>query len=586
MLKFLNISNIAVIPRLEAEFHFGLNLLTGETGAGKSIIIDALGSLLGGRVAAEMIRSGEQRAIIEGVFELSAEQDQGVGAILAEAGIDSAEDSALIVRREISAGGRSRAFLNDRSVTAATVRLLQPFLIEIQGQGEQHTLTTARTHMELLDSFAEVEELRGSVAESFARWKNAATELRSFEENLAARARAEDLLRYQLNEIERIAPRPGEDEELEKERALLAQREKVLQLRAEAYNELYESDQSALSRLASVRRALEKLAQLDAGLRPAAETLESYMRALEEVAGVLRSYGTYTDFSPARLMAVENRLVELERLIRKYGDLTGALRYGEELRAQLKELDESGEREQMLREDLERSARQYRELAGKLSAARRAAAPELERRVQAELAALAMERAQFAVSWETSAEGAAEEQYTAFISHPQGQARWTAQGIDRVEFLFSANEGEAPRPLARVASGGELSRLMLAISAVRRGEAPRRSRKRKNAGPTLIFDEVDAGIGGKVAEAIGRRLKALAATRQVLCVTHLPQIACFADHHLAITKNSLRGRAVTHVREVTGEERVRELARMLGGADDLQAARETARWLIKSARGV
>jgi DNA repair protein RecN (Recombination protein N) len=588
MLKFFNISNFAVIQRLAVEFHEGLNLLTGETGSGKSIIVDALGLLLGGRSNAAQIRTGERMALVEGVFVLKGTAEQKARQLLAEFEIEKQTDGELIIRRELYANGRSRIFIDEQSATAATLRALQPFLVEIHGQGEQRALLSAQSHLDLLDSFGGCLSLRQEVGAAYASWRAAGKALEQLERELAERNLAEDLLQYQLREIAAVNPQVGEDEELAAERKLLTHAERVLQLGAGAYAELYESDESILARLATVRRRVEDLSEIDARVGPTLEMLQNCAAALTEVAEVLRGYSEGIEFSPARLGEIEQRLLELERLKRKYSsDLQGILKVRGELLERLDKLSNLADRERLLREAQKEAASSYAASTRRLSACRVAAAPKLARRVMEDLNHVAMERARFIVSIETAKGDAVELGLQGDVvapHHPESDNEekngfFSSYGADRVEFLLSANPGENPRKLAQTASGGELSRLMLTLRTV--GTAKTKADAQPVA--TVIFDEIDVGIGGKVAEAVGRRLKALAAERQVICVTHQAQIARFADHHYVVTKAVQNERTTTTIKDLSAEERVGELARMIGGAEEAATTREAARWLLDQA---
>lgn len=583
MLKSLNIANLVIIHRLNFDLHLGLNLLTGETGAGKSIIVDALMLLLGGRGGADLIRTGEKVAVVEGLFEFGGAERAPVGAILRDAGVELEDGEAVLIRREVTAGGRSRIFVNEQSVTAATLKSLQPSLVEILGQGEQHALLGSRSHLELLDGFAGSEGLRREVSQAYARWRSASEELRALRRDESERLRLGEFLRYQIAELERANLKADEEEELAREQAVLAHAERALELCAQSYADLYEKDQSILARLAVVRRRLQDLSAIDARVAAWGELSDAAEALLGEVSEALRSYGGGIDFSAERLGELEGRMAEIEKLKRKYGrDFEGLFGLKEQLKQELEQLSTAAEREEELARRVEEEGASYVSLAGRLSELRLRAAPELEERMSEELRQLALERAHFKVSVETTAP--VENQHgTVEMRTPDEGGRhapaagcWTPSGADRVEFLLSANVGESPRPLSRVASGGELSRLMLALRTVCRGAGE------AGFGATLIFDEVDAGIGGKTAEAVGRRLKSLAAGQQVLCVTHQPQIARFADHHYVVSKGVEGGRTLTRAREVCGEERVGELARMIGGAEDVSSARETARWMLRA----
>ncbi|HEV2706067.1 MAG TPA: DNA repair protein RecN [Pyrinomonadaceae bacterium] len=571
MLKFLSIKNLAVISHLSFSLHEGLSLLTGETGAGKSIIVDALGLLLGGRGGVDLIRTGERSAAVEGHFELGGGAEAKVREVLEAAGLQFEKDEELLIRREIQESGRSRIFVNNQSVTASTLKSLQPYLLEILGQGEQHSLSLSRSQLEMLDSFAACEKLRAEVASVFDRWKSAVEALRALEINESERERVSDYLRYQIAEIEKAALQPNEDTELASEKALLAHAEKAFELCAGGYAELYESDQSVLSRLSSARKRVQELHSIDGRVAGWLETLETAALLVKDVAEGLRDYGDGVDFSPERLNHIESRLAELERLKRKYGrDLEGLIALKEELRRQLSELGSLEEKRGELSQAAEAAAREYLPLARKLSGIRRAAARRLEERVSAELGQLSMEGARFRVSFET---GESEEAC-------ENQRAWAANGIDRVEFLLSANVGEDARPLSRVASGGELSRLMLTLRIICGGADA--EEEARTQGATMVFDEIDTGIGGMTADAVGRRLKILADRRQVLCVTHQPQIARYADHHYVVSKEVEGSRTLTKMRELEADERVGELARMIGGAVEEETTRATARWMLEN----
>lgn len=582
MLKSLNISDFAVIRRLKIDFGQGLNLLTGETGSGKSIIVDALGLLLGNRASAEQVRTGEEVALVEAVFELPEDKEKRLRETLAEVGVNI-EDEALLIRREINLRGRSRIFVNDQHVTAAILRQLQPFLVEIHGQGEQRSLLSQQSHMELLDGFADCPDLVRRVAEAFSEWQAAVKALRLLQQEMINRERDTELLQFQYTEIESVGPRAGEDEELHRERKLLAHAERVQQLGAGAYAELYENDESVIARLAHIRRQLEELSGIDERAAAALEIFLSGVVSLTEVAEALRRYGDGLEVSPGRLAEVEQRLAALERLKYKYKtDLRGVIEIQAELSERLSGLTNLGEREKSLLESLKRAEAEYRSAAQLLTARRREAAPRLERRVMDDLRHVAMEQTRFIVEIETAAFDAGIEASApgaAVISRePSVQGFFTPHGADKVEFLLSANPGESPRSLSRIASGGELSRLMLTLRTV--GQGPDSSARTSE---TVVFDEIDVGIGGRVAEAVGRRLKALAKARQVLCVTHQPQIARFADHHFVVEKVLQGGRTVTTAKELQADERVGELARMIGGAETIATTREAARWLLDNA---
>ena len=587
MLKYLNIVNFAVIAKLEVEFREGFNLLTGETGTGKSIIVDALVLLLGRRVWSPVIRTGEKLAVVEGGFELVGGRRERVHSILAESGVEIGTTEDLLVRRELHEGGRSRLFVNEQTVGISTIKLIQPYLVEVLGQGEQQALAAVRSQLETLDAFAGNEELRRNTAVAFRNWREKLEALREMDRERTEREKIGDFLRFQLAEIEGVAPVMGEDERLYGQKTLLDHAEKVSELCASVYGELYEEDESILNRLGSVRRRIQELSFIGRRSVEWLELLQSALASLEEVSNGVRVYAAGIEFEPDRHAQIMNRLADLERLKRKYGpELEDVLRYGAELEERLEDVDTLEERRNALAEEAEATERTYLDLARKLSKKRHAAVPSLQKRVQEELSHLAMARARFVVSVETvdgsevgpraTVEGEVGER-----TNESGPS-FSPYGLDRVDFLLSANEGEALRPLSRVASGGELSRVMLALRTA--CYSKRRGAEDYGAG-TLVFDEVDAGIGGKTAESVGRRLRSLAVGRQVLCVTHQPQIARFGDHHFSVEKSVSNGRTEVSLKELGPEERVGELARMIGGSESVEAAREAARWMVKEVPG-
>jgi DNA repair protein RecN (Recombination protein N) len=579
MLKSLIISNFAVIDRLRIDFSLGLNVLTGETGSGKSIIVDALGLLMGGRSSSAQIRTGEAQASIEGVFQFIKAKRQGIQEILGEISLE--ESLELLIRREIYATGKSRTFINGKNVAAGILRKLQPFVAEIYGQGEQRSLLSAQSHRELLDHFGGCAALKNEARRNFLSLRSAERELKLLVGDMGERERSIDFIQHQLAEIDAIKPQSGEDDQLLAERKMLVHSERIIELGSNAYNGLYESDESVLARLTLIRRQLEELAGFVGNAGVAMDSLLSGMASLSDVADALRRYGASVEYSPARLSEVESRLAELEKLKRKYGrNLDGILKVRDELAEQLSKSYNSAERIDALRSELEVLRQDYIESARRLTSCRLNSAPVLEQRVMDGLGHVAMGQAKFLVSIETSAledeEEAENMDITEIADESSSSKFFTQSGADYVEFLLSANPGESPRPLSYVASGGELSRLMLTLRAIGQEDEMLE---------TIVFDEVDVGIGGRVAEAVGQRLKTLSAARQVFCVTHQAQIAKFADHHFVVTKMVEGERTVTNIRELTQEERISELSRMIGGDEQAETTREAAQWLLDSAKG-
>ena len=539
MLRFLSIRNLAVIDRLELEFEPGLNVLTGETGAGKSILVGAVGLLVGGRASAELVRTGEDQAAIEAVFE-------------------DPDGRELMVRRDISSqSGRSRAFMNGALVTSTALRDAAAQLVDLHGQHEHQVLLDPASHLDLLDAFAGLEAERERVGEAFARIQVVTSERNRLAADLRERIRREEYLQFQLTEIRRAAPTPGEDEELSTSRQVLANAERLERLCAEAYTGLYEGDGAALPALAAVWKRVGELASIDPQFQPYVSARDAVKSQLEDLAYFLRSYSAGIDASPARLQEVEDRLAVLERLKKKHGPtLQDVIETEAALTRELQSLAHSGERASELDAELEIARTAYLRLAEALSSKRRAAATTFSARLVASLADLAMNRTRCEVRFNGS----------------RGPEGWSARGVDEAEFYISPNPGEDLRPLARIASGGELSRLMLALKTLASTDAP---------GKTLIFDEVDAGIGGTVADIVGSRLRELAGECQVLCITHLPQIAAYGGTHYRIEKALKSGRTITSVTRLGVRDREEELARMIAGSEISASVRASAREMLK-----
>ncbi len=552
MLLDLVIENYAVVERLRVRFHAGLNLLTGETGSGKSIVVDAVGLLLGGRASAEMVRSNEARARIGGIFDVR--DSTLIWRLLEPAGLEP-EDGELLIEREILAGGKSRAFVGSRPVAASLLKELAPYLADIHGQHDQQLLFSNQAQRDMLDAFAGHRELLDQVAAVFDGWRAASAELEELERSEQEKLRLLDLWSFQRKEIESAALAPGEDTGLENERRVLQNVQRLQEAAETAYAAVYDSPQSALSLTRQAGKRLEELCRIDSSLDGLREHLKAADLGLQEVAYGLRDYIQRLEANPARLEEVETRLAAIDRLKRKYGQsLTEISSFLEEVRRQIGAVEHAGERMETLRKERKRLAMEFEKLAAELTERRAAAGRKLEKRVEAELAQLAMERTSFVVE--------------------MSPAAWSHDGADCVEFLVSPNLGEVPRALEKVASGGEISRIALALKTCLAG--PKGAHVR-----TLIFDEVDAGVGGGAAEGVGRRLKKLAVSNQVLCVTHLPQIASFADHHYLVEKRESKGRTTAVVEELDAAARTREIGRMLSGQTLTPEALKHAEQLIR-----
>lgn len=562
MLTLLKITNFALIDELQAEFEPGLNLLTGETGSGKSIIVDALGVLIGGRFPSDMIKTGESRSVVEGLFsvETNSELDQS----LERAGIEKAGDE-ILVRRE-TAAGRNKVFINNQLATQAFLREIRPFLVDIHGQGDQQTLLDPATHLELLDAYAGLEAARDEVEARFGRWAALRRELEEIRRADSEKLQLLDTLRFQADELERACLSPGEDEKLEEERRKLSNIEKLSVMCAEAFGLLYEETDSAFARIGQAARRVEELAEYDSSFRAHREGLVSALASIEDLAYTLRDFAGGLEPSPARLAQVEDRLAELSRLKRKYGGtIQAALEHLDVARLRLERIEQSDERIKELQRDLDRARQDYLKHAQQLHRGRVAAAKGLEKSASGDLVEVALENAGLEARIESPSEDD--------LANEDEHARvFTSRGIDKVEFYFSANVGEPPRPLAKVASGGEASRLMLVLKTITNAaQFPR----------TIVFDEIDSGIGGRVSEAVGAKLKRLSRTHQVLCVTHQAQIARFADCHLLVRKEVRSGATEVDIERLDRRGRVEEVARMLTGADITETARRHAREMLK-----
>jgi DNA repair protein RecN (Recombination protein N) len=570
MLQLLNINNIALIDSLRVDFEKGLNLLTGETGSGKSIIVDALGILIGGRFSNELLKSGADRAFVEGLFLVSPHPQ--LRALLQTAGIDpddanenGKEPFELIVRRELSATGRNKIFINNQLGTQSLLRELRPFLVDIHGQGDQQSLFNPATHLELLDDFAGNEKLRDTTGFAFQKWESARQQLATLVSDEAKRFQLVDTLKYQIDELERAQLALGEDEQLEEERRRLLNVEQLTSLSQSSYARIYEDDEAALARLRQTISEIVELADYESSFREYVEPLESARATLEDLAFKLRDFAERLEFSPARLAEIEDRLNELSRLKRKYGgSLTSALEHLAQSQDQLRNLEQSDERAGELEKEVSAARSQYLETARRLHKERVRAAKKLEQAVGRDIKEVAMENGRFEVRIVSPSAEELEELNSGY--------RMDRSGIDEIEFYFSANVGEELKPLARVASGGEASRLMLVLKTVSNAsEFPR----------TIVFDEIDAGIGGRVSEAVGAKLKTLSHTNQVLCVTHQPQIARFADSHLVVAKEAVKGKTRVSVAKLDRAGQVEELARMLTGAEITESARRHAKELLR-----
>ncbi len=575
MLVELRLENYAVIDSVVVEFAAGLNLLTGETGAGKSILIDALALLLGEKASSDVIRTGAEKSTISAVFELEGAAEKTVARILEENGIDG-EEKSLILRRELAAGGKGRVFINNQPATVAVLKHLSSHLANIHAQNESLLAFDAAARLSLLDAFTATQ--LDTVSDAYGRWKAITLRIEELQRDEQDRLRLLDVWTFQKSEIDAARIQPGEDERLEAEKLVLANAERIYSAALHGFDLLYEGGASTVSSLREAQKHVEDLVRYEPKFQDAVAALESARISIEDVGASLRDYAGGIEASPEHLAEVEDRLAMLDLMKRKYGPtLEDVIEHGKEVSRKISETENKDEVLRRLRVELAEAGEQYLQVARGISKRRYEAARKLEKLVETEINDLAM-KANFHVE----------------VSGTDEEANWTPAGFDDVVYLISTNPGEPVRPLEQIASGGELSRVMLALKvSIEAGIGGRKGGSARslpvglqasagNARRTLVFDEIDAGIGGRAAEAVGKKLKALARANQVLCVTHLPQIATFADHHYLIEKNEAGGRTRTSVRLITGEKRTEEVARMLSGAKLTETSMKHAEQMIKA----
>jgi len=560
MLLELRAENYAVIDHAIAVFGPGLNLLTGETGAGKSILVDALALLMGSKASSDMVRHGADKAVVACVFESTP----GAETTLEANGID-ADGTEIILRREILENGKGRVYVNNQPATVAVLRQLAPELALVHAQSETLGSFDQTQQRSLLDRFAGLST--DTVAAAFARWREIQAKLEDLESDEQDKLRMVDLWLFQSREIEAAQPKAEEDTALETERRILMNAERLYAASMSAYDLLYDGSSSAQSSLRGALKQVEELARYDAKFQEAAQQLTSTLAVVEDVGATVRDYAEGIQASPERLAEIEDRLATLDRLKRKYGaTLSEVISFGEEVARKLAEVENRDEIVKHLRAELGLAAQSYREAAQSLHADRSIAAKKLEKSAEAQINDLAM-KARFAIA----------------VTANEDSSGWASHGWDTVEYRIATNVGEPLKPIDEIASGGEMSRVMLALKvSVEEGAA--RGQKRTQVPRTLVFDEIDIGIGGRAAEAVGQKLKALSKAQQVLCVTHLPQIAAFANQHFLIEKQEKQGRTKTSVRLLNDDERTEEIARMLSGAQLTETSIRHAEQLLKTSR--
>ncbi len=529
MLKELRIKNLAIIDDLHVRFDKGLNVITGETGAGKSILVDSLGLVLGSRAQSDLVRSGEKEAVIQAYFDVdTTHQFPDIGAEISD---------ELIIRRSISASGKSRAYINDTMVGLQSLAEIGRALVDIHGQHEHQSLLSVERHRDFLDLFGKLQEDKSQVGALYAEVEALKREAADLRQKVRERAQRIDLLRFQVQEIDAASLKPGEAEELTERKKILSNLSRLNELAETSYAMIYGSEGACIEKLSAVLSKLKEMASIDHTVSDIISILESARPLVEDASVSLRNYRDRYDLDPATLTEVEDRLELIRRLEKKYGDTVERIvQYGNEAGSELEGLELADERLDTVEAGLKAKEGMLLDAAAALSRKRKTIAKRMEGLIEKELKELAFANAAFVIDIK--------------------QEVVSASGFDKVEFLFSANPGEPPKPLAKVASGGELSRVMLALKSILAGF---------DRVPVMVFDEVDAGIGGKTAESVGTKLRTIAKSHQVLCTTHLPQIASKGDFHLKTEKGQRQERTFVEIRELAGNERLQEIARMLSG---------------------
>ena len=557
MLQELRIRNFAIIDELNLSFSKGFNILTGETGTGKSIILNAVQLLLGDKATDELVRGSEEEASVEALFDISENREvmEGVkekGERFQAIG----EEESLLIRRVISRSGRGRVFINGNLATLGMLSEIGEELLSIYGQHEHQSLQRVETHIDILDEFGGLLGLREEFQKHFQKFISLSEEVKKIREEKERRNKERELMTFQLREIEASGIQVKEEESLKEERSVLTHAKKLMEFAYASEEMLYGEEGSAIERIQTILRQGQEVAAIDPSLSHLMKSLEVTLIQLEEIALALRDYSKRIEINPMRLEEIEDRLEEIDRLKRKYGPTVEAvLLFKKRVDEALKSFTTDEERLSQLESSLEPIQQEMADLAKKLSIERRRVAGELIKSVERELGSLGMKRTVFEVHLE--------------------DLPLSLKGVDRVEFLISPNIGEEVKPLAKIASGGELSRIMLAM---------KRILARVGGRQVLIFDEVDSGIGGAIAEVVGKKLKELSRHHQVICVTHLPQIACFADQHHSVRKEVRAGRTITRVDRLEKESIIDEIARMLGGMKVTEKTRAHAREMVDNAK--
>lgn len=573
MLQELDVRNYALISRLAIDFAPGLNILTGETGAGKSIILGAMGLVLGERASTDVIRTGATSALVKVAFDVSDESQAGM--IIADADLRDDEDGMLLLSRELSAKGRSRCRINDMSTTLSILREVGDHLIDIHGQHEHQMLFRSEKHLDILDNFGGLRPLRQKVSDSYNRLQKLRIEYSRLVSDRDKKLHQKDLLEFQLNELEDAELEEGEEEELLRERQILNNAELIYELANGIYNRLYDSEEPTLPPILDILKLLKadlvKLHEIDAQLEDIQSRFESAMYELADISEHMRDYRDKAEFDPPRLAEIEDRLDLIYKLKRKYeaSSIGDILSYKDDVAKQLEELSLSSTRIEDIQHKIQKGIDTASKHALKLSRQRKSNAKRLKSLVEMELHSLGMEKTVFEVQVLQN------ESEKGIIRDKDKRFRLEPDGIDFIEFLLSPNVGEELRSLTKIASGGEISRIMLAVKTVL---------AQTDEVSTMIFDEIDTGIGGRIAEVVGKKLKELSKAQQVICITHLPQIASLADCHYRVEKKIIGDRTVVEVHRLDAEERVREVARMLAGEKITEVTIAHAQEMIEQAK--
>ena len=558
MLNELSIKNFAIIDELHVSFGEGLNVISGETGAGKSIIIGAVSLLLGDRATTDMIRTQADTATVEAVFDVAS--NKTLRDKIINMGFPDSEE--LIIRRVISHSGKNRAFINGQAATLMNLSAVSELLINICGQHEHQVILNAENHVDILDEFGGCLPERAVYESVYNQYQQIRNQIDKLQDLSKSREEKTDLYKFQLKEIKDINPQPAEDAALTDEKKVLVNFQKLSGWAGNAYDLLYGEKDSAIVKLKDVQNHIKEIKKIDSNLKIADADMESSFVTLQEAALQLRDYGKNLFFDSERLAVIDERLDVLNRLKRKQGgSLENVLRKKQEIEEALKTVSSLEEELEKLSKEEEKVKENLRENALRLSRKRKQTAQKLQEAVDRETHALNMPHASFYANFKNFADDAAES--------------FGPKGIDEIEFYLSANKGEEAKPLNKVASGGELSRIILALKNVL---------SQTGSVSSIVFDEVDNGIGGAVAEIVGRKLKTVSTNHQVICITHLPQIACFGDKHMYVSKKVVKGRTVTFVNELDNKEKIEEISRMLGGVNVTQKTREHAREMLHSAR--